>query len=266
MLSEILDALAPGWDGSLIGLLGIAAAGITYALSRQRSIVAYRARGVRLLGHTDSKLPSEVNVQFRGVDIPRLTRTVIVLWNDGEKTIAGSDIVQDDPLCIDVGADASIVACSLLKSTRPVIQATCSHSTQGKSCAAVSFSFLDSGDGMVVEILHTGEQRYPTVSGTIRGIPRGLKNRGKVLSQLPSRLPMPVSRRTLAVVVLLTGIAFAIVGTFYPQLFARQSTTEQALPSYAILTASALYVSLGGLMLWMLRRRYPRALHTEELE
>ena len=173
MLNEVLDALAPGWVGSLIGLVGIAAAGITYFLSRQRTIVSYRTRGVRLLGHAESKLPDGVSVQYQGKDIPRLTRSVVVLWNDGEKTISGTDVVQEDPIRVDVGADSSVVACSVLRSSRQVLNASCQRSATDAQIATISFSYLDPNDGLVVEILHTGMERYPTVKGTIRGIPQG---------------------------------------------------------------------------------------------
>ena len=268
MLNEILDALAPGWVGSLIGLVGIAAAAVTYILSRQRSIISYRTRGVRLLGHAESKLPNEVNVQYRGKDIPRLTRSVVVLWNDGERTISGADIVQEDPICIDAGADSSIVACTLLKSTRPVVQASCQQSTQDTKIVIVSFSFLDPGDGLVVEILHTGKERYPTVGGTIRGIPQGPKNRGRVLSQRPPAMSIPFmrSRKTFAVVVVVAGFVVAASGVLFPFVSLQAATAKAAAPRYALLIAGALYAGLGCLVLWMLRRRYPRALHTEELE
>jgi len=268
MLNEVLDALAPGWVGSLIGLIGIAAAGGTYVLSRQRSIISYRTRGVRLLGHAESKLPDEVNVQYRGKDIPRLTRSVVVLWNDGEKTISGSDIVQEDPIRVDVGVDSSIVACTLLRSTRPVLKASCQQSTQDAQTATISFSFLDSNDGLVVEILHTGKERYPTVKGTIRGIPQGPRNRGRVLSQKPPSTSIPFlrSRRTLALVFIILGFLVSAAGTLLPLFDLPTAIAKTTAPKYALIIAGALYAGLGCLLFWVLRRRYPRALHTEELE
>ena len=62
MLDKLVNALAPGWVGSVIGILGIAAAAVTYLLGRQRSILAYRTKGARLLGHTEARLPSEITV------------------------------------------------------------------------------------------------------------------------------------------------------------------------------------------------------------
>lgn len=268
MLNEVLDVLAPGWVGSLIGLLGIAAAGITYVLSRQRSIISYRTRGVRLLGHAESKLPKEVSVQYRGRDIPRLTRSVVVLWNDGEKTITGADIVGEDPIRIDTGADSSVVACTLLRATRPVLQAACQPSAQDANTVIVTFGFLDPSDGLVVELLHTGQERHPKVLGTIRGIPQGPKNRGRVVSQRPQMREMPFnrSRKTFATIVVVVGVLVSLSGILLPLFDQQGPTAKTAVPRYALLSAGALYAGLGCLVLWRLRRRYPRALHSEELE
>lgn len=92
-IDKALDLLAPGWVGSIIGLLGIAAAFVTYILTRQRSRVAYRYAGERLLGLTSDGLPADITVQYRGQSIPRLTRTLVVFWNGGEKTILAQDLV-----------------------------------------------------------------------------------------------------------------------------------------------------------------------------
>jgi len=243
-------------------------AGITYVLSRQRSIISYRARGVRLLGHAESKLPKEVSVQYRGSDIPRLTRSVVVLWNDGEKTISGADIVKEDPIRIDTGDDSSIVACTLLKAARPVLQASCQQSTQDSRTVVVSFDFLDPNDGLVVELLHTGRERYPVVRGTVRGIPQGPKNRGRVLAQkLPgARMPFMRSRRMFGVFVIAVGVLISFSGVIFNYLGQQESTAKAAVPKYALLSAGALYVVLGFIILLMLRRRYPQILHCEEME
>jgi len=268
MLDKLLDALAPGWVGSVIGILGIAAAALTYLLGRQRSILAYRTKGARLLGHSEARLPSEVNVQYRGKDIPRLTRSMLVAWNFGEKTINGRDIVESDTLRIEMGQDSSILSATVLKRSRDVIGATCSFGSASPSTASIQFDYLDPGDGFVVEVLHTGERRHPKLVGTIKGIPQGPKNLGAVLSQTRTntRGPFPKSRRTFAIVVIAIGVFFALAGTFIPFKSEEVGALKSTLLPYAMAAVGLLYAALGCTLLWMVRRRYPKSLQTEDLE
>ena len=263
MLNEILDYLAPGWVGSLIGLIGIAAAGITYVLSRQRAIISYRTRGVRLLGHAESKLPDEVTVLYRGKDIPRLTRSVVVLWNDGEKTVLGVDIVSEDPIRVDVGDDGSVVACTVLTTTRSVLQVTCQQSKECAQTANISFSFLDPKDGLVVEILHTGKERYPKVKGTIRGMPQGLNYRGRSLSLKPSDLRW---FKVQAIVLIGIGVVLFGVGSKLPIFDAVGVAAKSDAFRYLIIIFAVLTSGFGSLLLLLLSRRYPRALQSFNLE
>lgn len=268
MLDQLLDLLAPGWVGSLIGLAGIAAAALTYVLSRRRTILSYRTRGVRLLGQAGSKLPDGVTVQYQGKDIPRLTRSVVVLWNDGETTISGTDLIPNDPLRIVVEDDTSVVACTLLKSTRAVLQANCTLRKDNSQEVLLNFGFLDPSDGVVVELLHTGRDLHPRVKGTVRGIPQGPKNRGRVLPKKPPSVSVPLlrSRKAFALIVVTVGCAISIAGVMTSTVSTISPPTKTVAPKYALISAGALYAGLGCLMLWMLRRRYPRSLHSEELE
>jgi len=266
MLERALEILAPGWVGSLIGILGVVAAVATYLLTRQRTILAYRTRGVRLLGTTEARLPTDVTVNFRGKPVPRLTRSLVVIWNDGERTIGGSDIVASDPLAVDAGDDAEILSLTIARASRTSIAFSCNLGPT-KNKANLSFEFLDRSDGGVVEVLHTGEQRHMKLTGTIRGMPAGPKSRGKVLPSKSAKLP-PFFRspRAFGITIVGIGIAFAIFGLLYP--FHEQSIDQPGRGGlrYALPLAGLLYAGLGCFMLWLMRRRYPRTLHVDELD
>lgn len=266
LIEEILGVLAPGWVGSLIGLGGIVAAAIIYVLTRQRSILAYRTLGDRLLGHTEAKLPDEVTVQYRGRSIPRLTRSLIVLWNAGEKTIEGKDIVGADPLRVEVSADAEILAASVLKCSRDVTGIRVNTLGDQSNAATITFDFIDRGDGAVLEVLHSSERRHLSLLGTIRGIPNGPKDLGRMISRhivvgsFPSKMPL----RLLCAITTIAGIAIGLFGLLFPV----SETTVPGLPELRVLLVLAgfLYVGFGLFLFWVLRRRYPRALQIDDLE
>ena len=89
MLDKLLNVLAPGWVGSIIGLAGIAAAVIAYVRSRQRAILAYRTRGMSLLGNDEANLPKEVSTneaaQILGCDKKTVLKYIdqgLLEWRD----------------------------------------------------------------------------------------------------------------------------------------------------------------------------------------
>jgi hypothetical protein len=45
----------------------------------------------------------------------------------------------------------------------------------------LSFDYLNPGDGAVFELLHTDKKPYPVVVGTIRGVPNGVRDWGRIV-------------------------------------------------------------------------------------
>ncbi|TLG77015.1 hypothetical protein [Methylocystis sp. B8] len=170
----VIDNLSPGWVGSLIGIIGILIGLIFYFRSRQRARLVCQKSALRLLGHKHIELPSEISVNFRGREIPRLARAALVIWNDGEKTISGDEIVSHDPLRIEVDQYGEVLSAVVVKSTRKVISACVEPVTNPCNRAIIKFEFLDPGDGFVCEVLHTAEKKLPYLNGTIKGIPKGI--------------------------------------------------------------------------------------------
>lgn len=262
-----LDVLSPGWVGSIISLVGIITAAVTYTLTRQRTRFAYCHAGERLLGLLNYGLPSEVTVQFCGQNIPRLTRTLLVFWNDGEKTIPGEDIVASDPLRLELETEDQVLAATILKVTREVCHTAVSIDISRKNIVELKFQFLDSGDGAVVEVLHTSKNAHPTLLGTIRGLPDGFKNLGPILGRnfvRRSRWPLPASPNRLGWVVVGVGIAIAVTS----QVITGEGATNACLQTipvrFGFTIGAAFYAVLGGILILSTRRRYPKTLHIEK--
>ncbi len=179
-INTTLELLSPGWVGAIISLVslivGLIAAVVTYLLTRQRTRLAYCCPGKRLLDLPTDGLPEGITVHYRGQDIPRLTRTLVVLWNAGEKTILGEDIVAADPLRLKLRGDGRVLAATVLKTKRDVCQIEALPDASCPSETYIRFDFLDAEDGAVIEILHTSEESYVEFLGTVRGLPNGLHN------------------------------------------------------------------------------------------
>lgn len=269
-IKDTLELLAPGWVGSIIGLIGIAAAALTYFLTRQRTILAFNYEGDRLLGLAADGLPSEIKVSYRGQDIPRLTRTLVVFWNAGEKTILSEDVIKTDPLRLKFKEDSQVLAATVLKCSRDVNQIQATLGAQLKNEVTLNFAFLDSRDGAVIEVLHTSEDPHSEFQGTVRGLPKGIHNlgsiHGKVYPMTKILFAIPNSPRKLAWVALALGIAMSLIGLFVPLESLNKLSEATTSKGLAMTVAGVLYALLGGLLLFLTRRKYPKALHINELE
>lgn len=267
MLRDVLEVLNLAWVGTLIGVLGVAVAVATYVLSRRRKMLAYRTRGIHLIGNADPGLPSDITIQYRGQTVPRVTRSFLVIWNEGEETITRSDIASADPLVVDVGPEAKILRVMPTKITRTVTQVSAHDLPESPNKALIDFDFLDTKDGAVLEILHTGEKRHPRLTGTVRGIPSGPKNYGQILSNTTSKSPrVRRSSKALAIAAIVVGIGFSLMLLTLPDTIRIDSVRLPQWISYLIIALSVMYAILGFALLWLIRRRYPRALHVDELD
>ncbi|OXI34530.1 hypothetical protein CFB89_07165 [Burkholderia sp. AU16741] len=173
MLHTILDALSPGWVGTTVSLLafivGVALAiwGILISSKRPRPAVVRLNR--RLLGGPMQMLPKNIQILFDGKPVPHIMRTLIWVWNAGNATLRGDDIVAKDRLRLEYASKTQVLSVRVLKVTRTVIGFTASP-RDNSSQILIDFDFLDGEDGALIEILHTGKGT-PAFLGTIKGVP-----------------------------------------------------------------------------------------------
>ncbi|AZF24519.1 MULTISPECIES: hypothetical protein [unclassified Pseudomonas] len=256
--------LDKSWLGTLLGIAGIVFAACTYLWTRKRTSLAYVHLGEHLLGSASDALPSQIVVQYNGISIPRLTKSILIFWNSGENTVNGEDIVAKDPLRFQVGDDGQILSAAILKSSRAVNDFSILKTPDiGANEITFSFNFLDKDDGVVVEILHTSTDRKPRVKGTLKGLPQGFRNLGQFIRPKPQKSKPgklhPLGSTLLPIGVALSGFLTAIYGP-RPSFLAN--------PDTLLLFYSFLGVVVG---MWLNsrfwnRRKYPKSLHTEALE
>ncbi|WP_347170101.1 hypothetical protein AAHI06_02535 [Pseudomonas salmasensis] len=256
--------LDKSWLGTLLGIAGIVFAALTYLWTRRRTSLAYVHLGEHLLGSASDALPSEIVVQYNGISIPRLTKSLLIFWNNGENTVNGEDIIVKDPLRFHVGADGRILSVLILKASRAVNDFSVRPPPEGDIHEMdFTFNFLDANDGVVVEILHTSTDRKPSIKGTLKGLPQGFRNLGQFTRPKPQKNK---SGKLSSLLWSMFPIVMA-VGGFLVAIYA-------PLPSFLSSQDSGyfLYAFLGTFVgMWLnerfwRRRKYPKSLHTEALE
>ena len=263
-MSQIIsDVFSKGWVGSIIGIIGISIALILYFKSKQKPILVFQHRGLKLLGHTAGLLPNDIEVHHKGIKIPKLTKTVLIIWNGGEKTIKGTDIVDRDCLRVELPEDSQLLSVNTINNSRSVINFSATRSNEFENSIKLSFDFLDQNDGSVVEILHTSSDPYLSIIGTIMGLPNGIKNFGKItsgrkiFSLAPFKVVLP--SRLFYILTSTAGLFLTIISLFV-------SSKSRSTDNYAFVIMGLVYLAMGLFGLWIGRRKYPKSLHCDALD
>ncbi|RAU46622.1 MULTISPECIES: hypothetical protein [unclassified Pseudomonas] len=266
-IDNLLRVLGFAWLGGLLAIVGLAFAVLTYLWTRRRTKFTYVHLGEHLLGSTSDKLPPAIAVQYNGISIPRLTKTVIIIWNDGENTISRSDIVNKDPLRLQVGKDGHILSASILKTSRDVIDFKLDDA-ESPNEALLTFDFLDAKDGAVIEVLHTSTERKPRLLGTLKGLPQGFQSLGQFKRPNQRMAKNRAVSKILAFI--LSPIALAAagfsLGLFGPHPDFLAVTPRVDSSASALLGVVSGFVATWAASSWASRRRYPKSLYLDALE
>jgi len=248
-----------GWVGALLGILaGLLIALFFYRASRIGPRPSYQLKALRLIAKDERALPEEVEILFKGMSVPRLTKTHIIFWNSGRAMLDGKQIVDVDPLRLECSKDAQVLRARIAKATRETNKFEVKINDKSPNEVICRFDYLDVGDGAVIELLHTDEERYPKVQGTIRGVPKGILNWGHFRT---SRRP----RRIMLFTMLIMGVVIIVVGFLSPH-FPKPSASAEPFPVWAYVILGLVYISFPLFTLWTNRRRFPKSLTIEDIE
>ena len=167
-LEEIKEFLNPGWAGSLIGLVSILISFVIsfyfYFKSKERKSLVYAIRSLLVLDKEDDKVFADVEILFKKKKIVRLVRTIICIWNDGQKSIRKNEILKPLRLYFFGG---KVLSAKILKKSRDVCGININLEL---SQIDLDFIILERGDGLTLEIIHTDRIIHPLVDGVIEGI------------------------------------------------------------------------------------------------
>lgn len=272
-MTAILNLLSQGWIGTIVGLGGIVLAIVFYLRSRRMSRIAFQHDHVMLVGGRGAAFPAEVEIRFSGTVVPRITASTIVIWNCGDRTIRGSDLVDGDPLRVDLTEGGIILKHAILRQTRSVNAWNITQPSPNR--IALTFDFLDPGDGITIEVIHSQPASSLDLLGTIRGIPKGLLDYGSVPWSVYScrrPLPFPMGRPRIILLVavafgilmILYGLARTQLAIWFPSAFGQDKPVDGKSIRWVFVIMGTLYASFPGFMLWIRRRRYPPTLEPDQ--
>lgn len=242
----ILNIPLQFWISTIIALAGCVLAVVFYRRSRRKARLAVQYyEHITLVGGRGAAFPDEAEIRFARVVVPRITSSKIVIWNCGDRTIRGTDLVKSDPLRIEVSEAGQILKYTILRQTRSVNMWKIDQSSLNR--LDLTFDFVDPGDGINLEVIHSQTRDEFVVVGTIMGIPKGLLDYG--LPWLGTRRPQ--SRVYLAINVSI-GAIMMLFALLAPQL---NQGVRWVMGGVGFLNAA-----LAGFLLWSAQRWYPASL------
>jgi len=265
---EALKAFfSQGWVCALLGILGgLLIALFFYRSSRIGPRPSYQLKALRLIAKDERALPEEVEILFKGMSVPRLTKTHIIFWNSGKAMLDGKEIVDTDPLRLEFSKDAQVLRARIAKATRKTNEVEVKINDKSPNEVVCYFDYLDVGDGVVIELLHTDEKRYPIVRGTIRGVPKGILNRGYIATyRVSGYLDLHGFRRVMLFVMLSFGVILTTLGFLSP-LIPEPPEPRELSTQWFFIGFGLFAIGFSLFNLWTTRKRYPKSLMIEDIE
>lgn len=274
MIQQLFNIFNQGWVGSLIGFVGlvIGIVGIfSYKISKSSGKPALQKYSLKIIGKEDTEVEDDIEILYKGTKVNRLTKTIIVFWNNGTETIDGKDVVVTDPISFSFSDDEKIISQKIIRNTRNVNNPKLSTPVGIVNSAILNFDFLDPNDGVTIEFLHTDTKRYPKVSGTIKGVPSGIYDAGIVVtdSLLNTKTPLNIifkSHKKVLYIALALGLIVFGIGLLpdpiYEYIGSIVKSSDENVTSgrWFFITLGFTYFSLAAFVLWSGRRKYPRKL------
>lgn len=155
---------------NIVGLV-LAVAGIFFAFyfgkrGRERPVLGVAADTDVLVRSSDDEL-ERLTVRYHGERIAQVARTLVAFWHQQGAAVRKDDIVDSDPLCINLSSGDVVLSARVVTASRSQIDFSIDLLSSARDKVFLKFDYLDVDDGAIIEILHQGSVR-PHLSGTIK--------------------------------------------------------------------------------------------------
>lgn len=109
---------------------------------------------------------SKLSILYDGCQVERLTVTKVIFFNSGYPTIKGEDLIEKAPFSITINNGKILDLCVLMgKDTSNQVDVEYIDESNAK----IIFDYLDTKEGGIIQIIHTGEEESVIVSKKIKG-------------------------------------------------------------------------------------------------
>jgi hypothetical protein len=178
-----IPRLPPIGFNELLGLMGVVLAlaaipPVASRLWRRGPRLAFQARSDELLDVRIQPFIESIRVRHGRRSIERLTLTTLVLWNAGRDAVRAADLDEKDPLRFQFEDNAQILEWKRVAVAREGFTANLMVDQSRRNELILGVPYLNPGDGLVVDIWHTGSSAHPHPRGSIQGPAKWFESRG----------------------------------------------------------------------------------------
>jgi len=150
----------------LTTLIGWFLAIIFYLKGKTNRALVYNKRTFTLLDQTTSSL-NGFAATYLGSPLTTLRATKFILWNNGNTTISIDDFAEQDRLTIKTLQGGKVLESRILAVSSKTNAVK--FNIDDHDGAVIEFDYLDPGQGVVVTLLHIGDDGNIEVNGTLKG-------------------------------------------------------------------------------------------------
>jgi len=152
---------------NILAVFGVVLAFYFYFKSKNNYQILYFCEDTTVVGSKSAKFGNDLKIYFGGVEVPRVTSTRFIMWNSGNVTIRPQNIANSDPISI-INEDGVIILSSKVVSVVSM-DTNLSFKWTGlnNSSPVLEFDFIRPGEGLVCDIVHSGEGGGVRLAGTI---------------------------------------------------------------------------------------------------
>jgi len=268
LLRTVWDFLSIPSVGSLIGILGVLFAVYSFFITRAVLKISSHLEYKSLIGSFQSALPQNISITYDNKPVEKVSSSVFVIWNSGNKGIDGERLNTIDPLRIEACDGTSILRYNIQKVNNKTNNIKISPHHLSLNTLFISFDFLNKKDGLRVEVLHTGSIESLCVKGELKGI-KPLNKKNKIISNKAFEFifkNMNILRLVRKYVIFgcLFGLFCIFIYSFInPDFFAQSRPRTGSFNIWTLRATLFVYFMLPAYLFYKARPPYPSKLRAE---
>lgn len=174
-----------------LAIIGIILAIIFYFRSQKNKIPCFAESSNTIIEGLNKALDG-LEVHYKGKLQERVTVTKVVFWNDEKETIDKSDMVQKDPLRIEIPSSVMLLDVQIIDAKSDSNSVILGEPTLTENAViyTLGFEYLDQNDYLVIQIVHSGSSLEKfEIKGKIKGAKSVRTSIGRAVINLMKTFP-----------------------------------------------------------------------------
>ena len=164
---------------AVIAILGIILSIYFYLKSKKKRKISFKKSTYMLVRNINEEL-KDLEIKYKNIVIENLSITKFAIWNDGNTKLENLDFASIMPFAIEAKKKSKVLNASILIKSEEANNFTIEMDTE-KNKILIYFEYMDPKEGLVIQILHTGNADDLKLVGKIKSgkkIKNGEKDNG----------------------------------------------------------------------------------------